>query len=108
MKDLIKKQEEEFDAHFEWSNAEGITYHETDSNIKFDEKITDLHKLKDFIKKARKETAEAVAEKMIGEISDLRKEETGDAGETIWNDGYDERIKEEKEIKKQIIEIYEQ
>ena len=61
----------------------------------------ELEKLLDQV---RKETAEAVAEKMIGEISDLRKEDTGDAGETMWNNGYDRRIKEEKEIKKQIIE----
>ncbi len=89
---LIKKQEEEFDAYFEWSNVDGITYHETDSNIKFDEKITDLHRLKNFIKKVRKETAEAVCDKMIGKVlkNDIMS----------WND----RVITEQVIKKQIIE----
>ena len=51
----------------------------------------------------RKETAKCVCDRMIKEISDLRKAETSDEEEKIWNFGYDWRIKEEKEIKKQII-----
>ena len=88
MKELIKKQEEEFDKEFVCSIQFGGFPRE---------------QILGFIKKVRKETAEMVCDEMIGPISDLRKEEVGDPGEMMWDNGYDNRIKEEKEMKKQII-----
>lgn len=86
MKDLIKKQEEELRREF--------------MNHFFGEFSDRKDRLCSWwlnkISKVRKETAEAVCDKMIGEeIYAICREE---------DDGYNLRIAEEKEIKKQIIE----
>ena len=87
---LIKKQEEylnlKITAIFEQFS---VKYPEI--NIPIMQKII----LKEF-SKVRKETAEAVCDKMIGE-------ECPETPITAFSDGYNARIKEEKEIKKQII-----
>ena len=89
MKDLIKKQEEELENNINSSqNLGGL-------GIPICGYESARENLENFIKKVRKETAEAVVEKMIGE------EIYATCGEE--DDGYNKRIKEEKEIKKSII-----
>ena len=89
MKDLIKKQEEEFSKIFRTSR-DCISLYGSEE------------KIQNFISKVRKETAEAVADKMIGKpyLREHPFSEQLDEDEV----GYNIRIKEEKEIKKQIIE----
>ena len=130
MKDLIKKQEEEFkgvigvikdntldflpekmcdnckntdidsDDFKQWCEACG----EETEIINFRDMVESLltNDLGYFIKKVRKETAEAVCDKMIGK---MRVPEYPLASRVL---GYNQRIKEEKELKKQIIKDYEQ
>ena len=103
MKDLIKKQEEVVN-----DIVGRIRYWDTERKEKLREGLLEL------ISKVRKETAEAVADKMIGEERDsddsmLSKKCKSrlTAFKAIMDYqgdlGYNERIKEEKEIKKQII-----
>ena len=89
MNTLKEKQDEELERFLSWSEF-GIN-------------VEEREELKRILDKVRKETAECVCDRMIKEISDLRKAETSDEEEKIWNFGYDWRIKEEKELKKQII-----
>ena len=97
MKNLIKKQEEKLNRKFVSDSCVGANDNLEDYELFMTNvKVRDIKKL---VKEFRKETAEAVAEKMIGK---RRKK--------FFNSdvGYNERIKEEKEIKKQIIKDYEQ
>ena len=101
MKDLIKKQEKMItedlyiylDRFITIARNNGMTNREMYSS---------LENIENLFKKARKETAEAVTEKMIGKPY-LREHPFS---EQLIEDniGYNRRIKEEKEIKKQIIE----
>ncbi len=90
MKELIKKQEEEFDIIFPSQKGESGGLYIT---------MYDTKQLKDFIAKVRKETAEAVCDKMIGKEGN---EETPEWFRRARH-GYNTRIEEEKEIKQQIL-----
>lgn len=96
MQNLKEKQDKELAIRLITKTVDGgfqlVGYEEAEEN------------LRQFLDKARKETIECVCDRIIGRISGLRKEDTGDAGETMWNNGYNNRIKEEKEIKKEIID----
>ena len=100
MKDLIKSQDEELTRIIKFQE-ESVEEDEC-GNYK-DNVVLDDEELKTFIAKIRKETAEKVCDRMIGEISDLRKAEYSDREEEMWDYGYDTRIKEEKEVKQQIL-----
>ena len=90
MKNLIKKQEEEFEELFVGVQDDG-TYKQRD----------DLS-LKSFIAKIRKETAEYVFNKLEERNSFFKNFETSKLEEEK-QEGYNERKLEEKEIKKEIL-----
>ena len=110
MKDLIKKQDKKFEGTIHAILA-GLLLNgfiQGQENEKLNDRPLDFAK-KEFnkiIKKVRKETAEAVCDKMIGEERD---EIFKDDGKhlRIWSDGHqggwNKRVREEKQIKKQII-----
>ena len=82
MKDLIKKQEEELRLHEE-------------------RRMYDDEFIGNFISKVRKETAEFVCDKMTGDV----KTEHSIGGSYGYNfmEGYNNRVEEEKEIKKEFL-----
>ena len=111
MKDLIKKQEEYLEEFAELHNQDCSCLMEDPDACDCD----NMKQIKHIMDKVRKETAEAVADKMIGEERDsddsvLSKKCKSrlTAFKSIMDYqgdlGYNERIKEEKEIKKYIIE----
>ena len=96
MKDLIKKQEEELNDKFcVMLERAGIQYGESSEEWQED--------LENFISKVRKETAKEVCDRMIRGVSDFRKIKSKSWGEERLDIGYDKRIEEEKEIKKEIL-----
>ena len=95
MKNLIKKQEEKLNRKFVSDSCVGANDNLEDYELFMTNvKVRDIKKL---VKEFRKETAEAVCDKMIGK---MRVPEYPLASRVL---GYNQRIKEEKEIKKQII-----
>lgn len=92
IKELRRKQEEEFDEEFTNSPE---TYH-VGWGVGDKDRFTFLK----FIDRVRKETVESVCDKMIGE---RRKDKDNMRIYPDVCEGYNQRIKEEKEIKKQII-----
>ena len=87
MKNLIKNQDEEIKKIL--------------NNRAFGMRYEDDEELKTFISKVRKETAEEVCDKIIGERHDLI---SGDDFQKGFFDGVYHRVKEEKEIKQQILD----
>ena len=107
MKDLIKLQDEEFNEtmHAIFAGLLLNGFIQGSENEKLNDPPLDFAK-KEFdeaIAKVRKKIVEKVCDKMIGEISDLRKAEYSDREEEMWDYGYDTRIKEEKEMKLKIL-----
>ena len=95
MKDLIKKQEEEFDKKFVSDSCVGTNDNLDDYELFMTNvKVRDIKKL---IKEFRKEWTEAVCDKLVGKRYILE-EPTGRAL------GYNDRIEQEEILKKQIIE----
>ena len=95
MKNLIKKQEEKLNRKFVSDSCVGANDNLEDYELFMTNvKVRDIKKL---VKEFRKETAEAVCDKMIGK---MRVPEYPLASRVL---GYNQRIKEEKELKKQII-----
>ena len=102
MKDLIKKQDEEFDNLFVGVEDDGTFKRMDEANVR------------NFIAKVRKETAEKVCDKMIGEERDSDESMLSKKCKSrltafkavmdFQGDlGYNHRIEEEKEIKQQIL-----
>lgn len=97
MKDLIKKQDEELT---------NIILYLTESDRKDicgnykNNAVIDYGRLKSFISKVRKETAEKVCDRMIEEKQEIV---NGDDFQKGFYKGLNTRIKEEKELKQQIL-----
>ena len=95
MKDLIKKQEEEFDNLFVGVEDDGTFKRIDEVNIR------------DFVAKVRKETVEYVCDKMIGttleERSDFFNFNINKIEKRFFIEGYNQKLKKEEEIKKQIL-----
>ena len=97
MKKIIKKQEKEFKEKFK----EGFVVPAYPYGNKTENHITmKENDIKNFISKIRKETAEYVADKIIEGNKLLF---VDGKGAREWENGYNIRIKEEKEIKKEIL-----
>lgn len=97
MKDLIKKQEEVVN-----DIVGRIRYWDTERKEMLREGLLEL------VSEVRKETAEAVADKMIGttleERSDFFSFSINKLEKRFFVEGYNQKLKEEKELKKSIIE----